>query len=524
MLRVSEVKILEGFMSYVIGCDVGTSGTKAIVVSESGKILSKVTVEYPMSTPHPGWAEQDPDAWVKAAFQAVAGAVRKSGVRAQDVKAVGFSGQMHSSVFLDKNNRVLRPALLWCDTRTHQECREITAKVGENNLRKWVSNPALEGFTLPKILWVKKNEPKIYQQIAQVLMPKDYVRFKLTGVLGTDVSDAAGTLYFDVKNRRWSKEILRKLGIPLVWFPQVVESQQICGNLTPAAAKALGLKVGTAVVAGGADNTCGALGNGIIKSGDVMASLGTSGVFFAHSDQVRVDPGLRAHSFCHSVPKKWYLMGVMLSAGFALRWYRDTLGLTEKETGRKTGRDAYNVLSDLAKKVPEGSEGLLFLPYLMGERTPHKDPNARAAFIGASARHGRAHFARAVFEGITFGMRDSLEIFRELNIPIRRVVATGGGAVNPFWRQLQADIYGAEVVTVNSQEGPAFGAAILGMVGVGLYPNVAAACSKLVRVVTRTSPRKKSVKIYDRWYGEYKKLYPRLKESFRSIQAGINPR
>jgi xylulokinase len=504
-------------MAYVIGCDVGTSGTKAIVVSESGKILSKVTVEYPLSTPHPGWAEQDPDMWVKAAFQAIAGAVRKAGVKASDVKSQGFSGQMHSSVFLDKQGKVLRPALLWCDTRTHEECLEITKKVGEAHLRQWVSNPALEGFTLPKILWVKKHEPKTYAKIAQVLMPKDYVRYKLTGALATEVSDAAGTLYFDVKNRRWSEELLGKLGIPLKWFPQVVESQEICGHLTDGAAKALGLKPGTPVVGGGADNTCGAVGNGIIQSGDVMASLGTSGVLFAHADKVKVDPGLRVHSFCHSVPDKWYLMGVILSAGFSLQWYRDTLGLSEKKLGKKTGKSAYGILSQEAQKVAAGSEGLLFLPYLMGERTPHKDAYARGAFVGISARHGRAHFARSVFEGITFAMRDSLEIFRELKVPIRRVVATGGGAANPFQRQLQADIYGEEVVTVNSEEGPAYGAAILAMVGAKLYPSVPAACSKLIRVVTRTQPRSKWVKEYDGWYSEYRKLYPGLKDSFRSI-------
>jgi len=509
-------------MAYVIGCDVGTSGTKAIVVSESGEVLSKVMVEYPLSTPHPGWAEQHPDTWVKAAFSAIAGAVKKAGVSPSDVKALGFSGQMHSSVFLDKSGKVLRPALLWCDTRTHQECEDITRKAGISNLRKWVSNPALEGFTLPKILWVKRHEPRTYAKIAQVMMPKDYVRYRLTGEYSTEVSDAAGTLYFDVKNRRWSKELLSRLGIPPSWFPRVVESQEICGRLTASAAKALGLKSGTPVVGGGADNTCGAVGNGIIQKGDVMASLGTSGVFFAHSDRVKVDPGLRAHSFCHSVPGKWYLMGVMLSAGFSLRWYRDGLGLTEKETARRAGKDPYNVLSDLAKKAPEGSEGLLFLPYLMGERTPHKDPNARGAFIGVSARHGRAHFARSVFEGITFGMRDSLEIFRELKVPIRRVVATGGGAVNPFWRQLQADIYGEEVVTVSSQEGPAFGAAILAMVGAGLHASVPSACSKLIRVATRTSPRKRSVEAYDRWYGEFRKLYPVLKGSFGSIQGKLS--
>ena len=509
-------------MSNVIGCDVGTSGTKAIVVSESGKVLSKVMVEYPLSTPHPGWAEQHPDTWHKAALEAIAGAVKKARVKAGEVKALGFSGQMHSSVFLDKKGEVLRPALLWCDTRTHAECGEITRKVGEGHLRQWVSNPALEGFTLPKILWVRKYEPKIYAQIRQVLMPKDYIRYKLTGSLATEVSDAAGTLYYDVKNRRWSKEILGKLGIPHAWFPQVVESQQVCGHLTPAAAKALGLKVGTPVVGGGADNTCGAVGNGIIKTGDVMASLGTSGVFFAHADQVKVDPYLRVHSFCHSVPKKWYLMGVMLSAGFSLRWYRDTLGLTEKEFGKRIGKDPYDILSAEARKAPEGSEGLLFLPYLMGERTPHKDPHARGAFVGASARHGRSHFARSVFEGITFGMRDSLEIFRELKVPIRRVVATGGGAVSPFWRQLQADIYGEEVVTVNSQEGPAFGAAILAMVGVGLHASVPAACSKLIRIVTRVSPRKASARAYDGWYQEFRALYPSLKDNFKTIQTRLN--
>lgn len=508
-------------MNSVIGCDIGTSGTKAIVVTETGKILSKVTVEYPFLTPHPGWAEQHPDTWWKAAQMAIAGAVKKARVSPSDVKALGFSGQMHSSVFLDKNGKVLRPALLWCDTRTHEECLEITRKVGEAHLRQWVSNPALEGFTLPKLLWVKKHEPNIYRQIYQVLMPKDYIRYKLTGSLVTEVSDAAGTLYFDVKNRRWSKELLGRLGIPLDWFPRVVESQDICGRLTASAGKTLGLQVGTPVVGGGADNTCGAVGNGIIKSGDVMASLGTSGVLFAHSDSLKVDPSLRVHSFCHSVPKKWYLMGVMLSAGFSLKWYRDTLGLTEKELGKKSGRDAYNILSDEAKKVPEGSEGLLFLPYLMGERTPHRDPNARGAFVGISARHGRFHFARAVFEGMIFGMRDSLEIFRKLKVPVRQVVATGGGAVNPFLRQLQADIYGEEVVTVNNQEGPAYGAAILALVGSGLYPSISQACSKLLRVVTRTSPKPKAVKRYNEWYGEFRKLYPALKESFSSIQAHL---
>ncbi len=505
-------------MRAVIGCDIGTSGTKAIVVSEKGTVLSSVTVEYPLLTPQPGWAEQHPDTWLKAANQAVADAVRKSDLSVRNIRAIGLSGQMHSSVFLDRDRKVLRPALLWCDTRTHAECEEITRKAGIANLEKWVSNPALEGFTLPKILWVKKHEPKIYARIAHVLLPKDYIRYKWTGELATDVSDAAGTLCFDVKNRKWSKALLARLGVPLNWFPPVTESQDISGNLTGAVAKALNLPAGLPVVGGGADNACGAVGNGIIQPGDVMASLGTSGVVLAHSEKVQVDPQMRAHTFCGSVPEKWYLMGVMLSAGFALRWYRDSLGLWEKEAAKKKGMDPYDLLGREAAKAPEGSEGLLFLPYLMGERTPHKDPMARAAFVGAGARHGRDHFTRSVFEGITFGMRDSLEIFRELKIPIRRVVATGGGAVNPFWRQLQADIYGTEVVTVNSKEGPGYGAALLAMVGVGIYPNLKIACSSLVRVTSRTSPRKASVNRYQEFYGLFRKLYPALKEPFR--QAG----
>jgi xylulokinase len=505
-------------MGVVIGCDIGTSGTKAIVVSASGRVLSKATVEYPLSTPKPGWAEQSPETWWKAACGAVKRSIALARLAPRDVKAVGLSGQMHSSVLLDRKGSVLRPALLWCDTRTHAECADITRKVGLPGLRRWVSNPALEGFTLPKILWVRRNEPKVYSRIARVLLPKDYIRYRMTGEYAMEVSDAAGTLCFDVRNRRWSKELLGRLGVPVSWFPRVFESQDVCGRTGAPAAKAMGLAPGTPVVGGGADNTCGAVGNGIIRAGEVMASLGTSGVFFAHSDAVKVDPLMRVHTFCHSVPRKWYLMGVMLSAGLSLRWYRDTLGLSE----RAPGRDPYDVLAQAAKRAPEGSEGLLFLPYLMGERTPHKDAHARGAFVGVSARHGRSHFARAVFEGITFGMRDSLEIFRELRVPVRRVVATGGGAKSAFWRQLQADVYGTEVVTVNAGEGPAYGAAVLAMVGARIFPSVPAACSRLIRVVSSVEPRRKVAARYDDWHAEFKALYPVLKERFASIQRRLS--
>jgi len=509
-------------MVCVIGCDIGTSGTKAIVVREDGKIIASSFVEYPLATPKPGWAEQDPDHWVRAAFSTIARAVRKARVKPADVKALGFSGQMHSSVFLDAQGRVIRPALLWCDTRTTEECAIITRRAGgEGALKRLVANPALEGFTLPKILWLKRHEPKNYAKVHSVLLPKDYVRFRLTGEQLTEGTDAAGTLAYDVVHRRWSEELLRKVGIPAEWFPPVRESFEPCGSLAPQAAKALGLAPGTPVVGGGADNPCGAVGCGVLIPGDVLASVGTSGVVFAPTARPVVDPALRVHTFCHAVPDTWYLMGVMLSAGYALRWYRDGLGETEKTSAKKSGRDAYDFLAERAAKAPIGCEGLTFLPYLMGERTPHRDASARAAFVGASARHGRDHFARAVFEGITYGLNDNLGILRSLRVPIRRIVATGGGAKSKFWLQMMADVFGAEVVTVGGGEGPAFGAAILALVGAGRYPGVPQAAKALVRVTGKWRPSAKSHRSYREGYDRYRSLYPALKDHFQDTAQGL---
>ena len=504
-------------MDCVIGVDVGTSGTKALVVREDGRVLASAMVEYPLSTPHPGWAEQDPELWVKASTKAIAGAVRASRAKASDVKALGFSGQMHSSVFLDDKDKVIRPALLWCDTRTTEECAEITRRAGgEMSMKRLVANPALEGFTLPKVLWLKRHEPKNYARLKTVLLPKDYVRFRLTGEKLTEVTDAAGTLVFDVPHRRWSEELLKRLGMPASFFPEARESHQPCGGLTPAASKTLGLKTGTIIVGGGADNPCGAVGCGVLTPGDVLASVGTSGVVFAPISRPAVDPRLRAHTFCHAVPKTWYLMGVMLSAGYALRWYRDNLGDQEKQLARKTGKDAYDILAREAATAPIGAEGLSFMPYLMGERTPHRDATVRGAFVGLSARHTRAHLARAVFEGVTYGLNDSMEILRSLKVPVKRIVATGGGAKSPFWLQMMADVFGTDVETVKGSEGPAFGAAVLALAGCGAYRDTVSAARALVKKSGRRTPSSKAHKAYRAWYGQFRALYPALRSQFAS--------
>jgi len=506
-------------MACVIGCDIGTSGTKAIVVREDGAVLGSAMVEYPLSIPHPGWAEQDPELWVKATYTSIKKAVAASRVKASDVKALGFSGQMHSSVFLDAKGKVIRPALLWCDTRTTAECAEITRKAGgEKALGHMVANPALEGFTLPKVLWLKNHEPEHFKRTETVLLPKDYVRFRLTGEKLTEVTDAAGTLAYDVVHRRWSKELLKKTGMKESFFPEVRESFEPCGGLTPQAGKELGLLPGTPIVGGGADNPCGAVGCGVLEPGDVLVSVGTSGVVFAPMKSPQADKELRLHTFCHAVPGTWYAMGVMLSAGYALRWYRDSLGESEKKAALKAKRDPYDLLAEEAKGVAPGCEGLVFLPYLMGERTPHRDAKVRAAFVGASARHGRAHFARAVFEGVTYGLLDSLRILRERKTPIRRVVATGGGAKSPFWLQMMADVFGTPVETVKGAEGPAFGAAILAMAGSGVYGDVREAAKALVKRSGKKTPDQRNRLVYTEAGNRFRALYPALKEYFQEAK------
>jgi xylulokinase len=503
----------------LLGLDIGTSGVKALLIDEAGTTLASATSEYPLSTPHPNWAEQDPADWWKATVEVIRKVLAKPGVHARDIKGIGLSGQMHSLVLLDKEKQVLRPSILWCDTRTDGECAEITEQVGRERLRALVSNPALEGFTLPKIIWVRNNEPDVYANIHTVLLPKDYVRFLLTGEFAMEVSDAAGTLMFDVAHRAWSTQLLKIVNVPAEWLPPVFESIDVCGQVTRATAELTGLQEGTPVVGGGADNPCGAVGTGVVKQGRVLASIGTSGVVFAFSDLVRVEPGMRVHTFCHSVPGAWYLMGVVLMAGGALRWYRDTFAQEEKASASAAGRDVYDILTEEAATVSPGSEGLFFLPYLVGERTPHQSASARGAFIGATIRHTKKHFTRAVLEGITFGMKDSLAIMEGLGVEIKQIRLTGGGAKSAFWRRLQANIYGREVALVNASEGPAFGAALLAGAGTRVYGDLVDAVENAVRVTETIAPDSEQAKHYAELFGIYQELYPVLRSSFMRIHS-----
>lgn len=510
-------------MKVFLGIDIGTSGTKTLAMREDGRILASATEEYPLSSPRPGWSEQEPDHWWKATVKSVRRVLKAGKVKATAVGGIGLSGQMHGSVFLDKNHKVIRPALLWNDQRTAAECAEIEERAGGRaKLIRMVANPALTGFTAPKILWLRNHEPRNYAKTGRVLLPKDYVRFMLSGEFATEVSDASGTLLLDVKKRRWCNPLLSKLEIDKELLPPVFESEDVSSTLNAAAAKELGLKVGVPIVGGGGDQAAGAIGNGIVKRGIISTTMGTSGVVFAHSDEVQIDPGGRVHTFCHAVRDKWHVMGVVLSAGGSLQWYRNQLCQQEVAAAKRRKIDPYELITQQAAEAPAGCEGLYFLPYLTGERTPHADPHARAAWIGLSLRHGRAHMARAVMEGATYAMKDCLEIIEGLKIPVREVRLSGGGARSDFWRSMQADVYAKKVVTINAEEGPAYGVALLAAAGTGAYKNVVEACSATIRVVTSTKPEIRSRNAYKKAYPEYGKLYSSLAGNFESIAGIVN--
>ncbi len=507
-------------MSHLLGIDIGTSGTKTLLVDPRGRILASVTVEYPAYAPKPAWSEQAPEDWWRATCESVRRVLRAARARGDQVAGVGLSGQMHGSVFLDKSGKVLRRAILWNDQRTGAECQEITAAAGgRDRLIQLVSNPALTGFTAPKILWVRKHEPRVYERTARILLPKDYVRYRLTGEFATEVSDASGTLLLDVKARAWSKELLAALQIDSALLPAVHESPEVSGRLTAAAAEATGLAPGTPVVGGGGDQAAGAVGNGIVRRGVISATLGTSGVVFAHADTVETDPLGRVHTFCHAVPGKWHVMGVVLAAGGSLQWFRNVLCQDLVASAKKKKVDPYELITALAAGVPPGCHGLYFLPYLTGERTPHADPHARAAWIGLSNMHTRAHMARAVLEGATYAMRDCLEIIRGMGVPVTEIRVSGGGARSKFWRGLQADVYGGAVSTVSSKEGPADGVALLAGVGTGAWSSVPEACQATIKTVSSTRPSAKNVARYDALYTEYGQLYRSLKEDFGRIAS-----
>jgi xylulokinase len=486
-----------------LGIDVGTSGVKSIYVDRNGDVVASATSPLELQTPHPGWAEQSPDEWWRATIDSL----RTLAAQMPDavVASIGISGQMHSSVFLDESENVIRPALLWCDGRTTEECREITSRAGgEDMLRAWVSNPALEGFTLPKILWLRSHEPAAFARLQTVLLAKDFIRLCLTGQLATEPSDASGTLMFDPARLRWSEELMGAVGLPLSLLPPVGGSSEVLGQVTADAARLTGLHEGTPVVGGGADNACGAAGVGAVTAGVAVSSWGTSGTVLAPMSQPMVDVGLRAHTFCHVVPDVWYMMGVILSAGGAFAWYRS-------QFARELGHHADEQLNQEAAAIEPGAEGVTFLPYLQGERTPHRDASIRGAIIGLSLAHTRAHVTRAVLEGVCFALRDSLAILREAGLSADHLLLTGGGARSALIRQLQADVFGLPVTTVNREEGPAYGAALLGAVGVQAFPDLASAAAATLKREAMQPPSMAAHTRYEEPYQRYRSLYPALK-------------
>ncbi len=485
-----------------LGIDIGTGGSRAVLINPDGKIIASSTVEHiAFASPEIGWAEQNPEDWRRASFEAVRKVLKSENVRAEEIGGIGLSGQMHGAVFLDENDKVLRPSIIWCDQRTEKQCRELTEKIGAERLIELVSNPALPNFTLTKMLWVRENEPEIWNKTRTVLLPKDYIRFCLTSDKASDVSDASGTLLLDVQNRRWSSELLSAVEMSENLLPKVYESAEITGTISAECAAETGLKVGTPVVAGAGDNAAGAIGMGIVSVGAVSATIGTSGVVFAVTDKPSIDLKGRIHTFCHAVPNRWHVTGVTQAAGLSFRWFRDNLAANE----------SYDDLVEGAKKIPSGADGLIWTPYLMGERTPHVDSDVRASLIGLTAVHTKSHIVRAILEGVAFSLRDAIEIFKEIKIPIENIRLGGGGAKSPLWRQIQADVYGQKVEIVEAEEGAAYGAALLAGVGGGAWKTIDEACEQTIHAAEKIAPDEKSVGILNHQYRAFEKVYSLLK-------------
>ncbi|HEU4982637.1 MAG TPA: xylulokinase [Acidobacteriaceae bacterium] len=482
-----------------LGLDIGTGGTRAVLVNAQGKLVAAASAEHaPFRSPQPGWAEQDPEDWWRAAKQAIREVVAVSGAK---VEAVGLTGQMHGAVMLDASGDVLRPSLIWCDQRTDAECEWLHDAIGRERLIELTANPALPNFTLTKLLWVRNHEPEIFGKIAHVLCPKDYVRYRLSGAYAMDVQEASGTLLLDVAHRRWSGEVARAAGIPEAWLPRLYESPEVCAEISAEAAELTGLVAGTPVVAGAGDQGAGAVGMGILEPGSVSATIGTSGVVFAATAAPTRDPLGRLHTFCHAVPGRWHVMGVTQAAGLSLRWLRDVIA---------PGRD-YDALTAEAAEVPAGSDGLLWTPYLLGERTPHLDSQARAAFVGLTAGHTRGHLVRAVLEGVAYSLKDTFSLFAELGIPVKGVRLGGGGARGVLWREIQAAIYGYRSDVLVAEEGAAFGAALLAGVGAKGWANLEEACAASINVAQQIEPEAAAVARYAEGYKAYRKIYPALK-------------
>ncbi|MGE5109986.1 MAG: xylulokinase [Acidobacteriaceae bacterium] len=502
----------------LLGIDIGTGGTRAVLVSESGQVLASATHPHvPFQSPRIGWAEQDPHDWWNACKSAIREVIGISQTHPEEIAALALTGQMHGAVLLDDADRVLRPAIIWCDQRSAAECDYLDERIGNRHIIEFTCNPALPNFTLTKLLWVRANEPEIWKQFRSFLLPKDYVRFRLTGVRAIDVADASGTLLLDVAHRRWSGPMREACDLPEKCLPDLYESPDIVSTITAEAARETGLQPGTPVVAGAGDQAAGAVGMGIVQPGSVSATIGTSGVVFAATDRPALDPAGRLHTFCHAVPGRWHVMGVTQAAGLSLRWFRDAFG-----ANAAGGQDPYEALSAEAAAVPAGAEGLLWAPYLMGERTPHLDPNARGALVGLTASHGRGHIIRAILEGVAFSLRDTFTIFREMGVPVSSIRLGGGGARSPLWRQIQADVYGLPVEVFAAEEGAAYGAAILAGVGIGVWNNVDSACKSVPNVVQRISPDPAAAGVMQEQYEKFRALYPALKSTEEARSAGVS--
>lgn len=495
-------------MVYFLGIDVSTTGSKALIINESGTVVATASTPHTLSTPKPLWSEQHPQEWWDAAFASIRKVLAAAGILGEQVAAIGLTGQMHGLVLLDEAGNVLRPAILWNDQRTEAQCEEIHARIGRDRLISITGNVALTGFTAPKILWVRENEPDIYQRIRHILLPKDYVRLRLTGDYAMDKADGSGTILFDLKTRSWSSEVLDELGINAEWMPPTFEGPQFTGRVTPEAATVTGLKAGTPVAAGGGDQAAGAVGVGAVETGVIALALGTSGVVFATTPSALVESQGRLHAFCHAVPDRWHFMGVMLSAAGSLQWYRDMIA---------PGMSFDELVAE-AELAPAGCEGLLFLPYLSGERTPHPDPLARGAFVGLTLRHTRAHLTRAVLEGVAFGLKDSLGLLQAANVgEAHQVRVSGGGAKSRLWRQILADVLQTELVTVNTTEGAAYGAALLAAVGAKAWPDITTACRITIQITGSAVPDVSKLRIYQHIYSIYRDLYPALTSSFSQM-------
>jgi xylulokinase len=487
---------------WFLGMDVGTGGTRAVVVDASGKLISGASSAHaPFRTPHPGWAEQDPEDWWRAGLDAIRKAMAAAPEPRQPIAAIGLTGQMHGAVLLDEKGEVLRPSLIWCDTRTQPECDWLHERIGYERLIELTCNPALPNFTLTKLLWVKTHEPEIFEKTRHIMCPKDYVRYRLTGEFAIDVQEASGTLLLDVTHRRWSKEVAEAAGIPESWLPTVYESPEICAHISENASKLTGLAAGTPVVAGAGDQGAGAVGMGILQPGSVSATIGTSGVVFAATAEPTKDPRGRLHTFCHAVPGVWHVMGVTQSAGLSLSWLKETF----------FSGQSYDALNEGAAKVPAGSEGLEWAPYLLGERTPHLDPEVRAAFAGISTIHTAAHFVRAVLEGVAYSLKDTFTLFAELGIPVRGIRLGGGGARGELWRRIQAGVYGHAVEILTAEEGGAFGCALMAGVGTRHWANLDEACGQAIEVAQRVEPDGADLAAYKTGYAHWRKLYPALR-------------